>query len=83
MEKASRADKEVVIREILKSPESTKTFVMTLIHALEMAHEVLYDLTWERGGKIDPINEPYVVALNNIIREILERTNEWIWIVWE
>jgi hypothetical protein len=48
----------------------------TMFSALEMCHEVLYDLTWERGGKLDPIQEEYVVKLNRIVSEILEKQED-------
>ena len=75
MEQTQKENSKDVIREIAKHPASAESYIYTIHTALEMAHEVFYDLLWEKGGKIDPIHEEYVISLNNIIREILRRTN--------
>ncbi len=73
MEKTPREIKEDIIREIASNPGNAESYIRTIHKALELCHEVLYDLTWEKGGKLDPWQEGYVVSINQIVREILER----------
>jgi hypothetical protein len=76
MEKTQEKNKEVLLRELASHPATALSFMRTMFSALEMCHEVLYDLTWERGGKLDPIQEEYVVKLNRIVSEILEKQED-------
>lgn len=73
MEKTSKEVKEDIVREIASNPQSATAYITTIHTALELCHQVLYDLTWERGGKLDSWQEEYVITLNNIVSEILKR----------
>jgi len=76
MEKTFAPIKEDILRSVAQNPATAYTFMLSLTAALGLAHEILHDLTWERGGRLEPLHEEYVVALNKIIREILERTDD-------
>jgi len=73
MEKTQEKNREVLLRKLAENPLTAYSFMFTTLSALELCHDILYDLTWERGGRIDPLHEEYVIAVNRIVREILEK----------
>lgn len=73
MEKTQKDDTKDIIRDIASNPENAYTYISTIHKALELCQEVLYDLTWEKGGRLEPWQEEYVVTLNKIVSDILTR----------
>lgn len=73
MEETPRMDREELFKELEENPVLIKSYVNSLISGLELCHEVLNDLRWGKGGNIDPEHREYIVSLNRIVRDILER----------
>lgn len=42
------------VDEIASCPIIAKSFILTILTSLEMSNEILYDLTKDIGGKLDP-----------------------------
>ncbi len=61
------------LAELASNPLTALSYMRTMYSALDMCHEILYDLTWERGGKLDAHHEEHVIKLNRVVREILEK----------
>lgn len=72
MEKTQEQNRERVLKEIASSQVTAFNYILTLHSALKAANEVLYDLTWGKGGSLDPLNEQYTSELVKIINRILE-----------
>jgi hypothetical protein len=72
MEKTQKSNKETILKEVTSHPLLALSYINTLYDALSASNEILYDLSWGKGGSIDPLLEDYVNALVRINNKILE-----------
>jgi hypothetical protein len=66
-------DREELFKELEENPVLIKPYVHTLISGLELCQEIINDLRWKRIKESDSEYHDYVVSVNNIVRDILER----------
>jgi hypothetical protein len=73
MEKTPRMDRENVFKELKENPELVRSHLNTLYSGLDLCQEILDDLSMGRAGQINNDYKEYIVSVNNIVRQILER----------
>lgn len=74
MEKTPRMDRENIFNELENNPELIKSHLHTLYSSLELCHEVLDDIIMEKAGAINSDYKQYIISVDHIVRQILERT---------
>ena len=71
METPSQHARTSFIQEIAKRPATAEAHIALLHLSLETCQELIRDLTWGRGGSLDPLTEEHAVKLLSVIRNIL------------